>query len=245
MSNYTKYIEEILERCSNNYIKTSLEEPASSIEEPFLKEFGDDFTNFLKKSKKDNILISNFEYDISIEELEELEEHHDELDFVDIEKLNELEQRVIIILQYLNLNLYRQEEIKNLIVNSVLEKLSHEKLENALKERVEEVIKHLVEHEFIEMAKKKKDRRKLLVQRMLALATPFIDINLEEHEKHKVENINTFQKQNYIKYLIMECETNVLNKLDEELDINIEERRFLKNILLVFINKKYNTKQEA
>lgn len=241
MNSHEQYIEQILSRCNSAYLKKLLEDPALSVEEPFLKEFSEEFNNFMQKSKDNNLLISSFEYDTSIEELEELEEHK-ELNFVDIEKLNELEQRVITVLQYLNLDLYKEEKIKDLIITSVLERLTHEELEGPLKEKVEDVIKYLVEHEFEELAQKKRDRRKILIEKMLEYATPFIKKHLEEHEKFKVEQINSFQKENYIRYLLKESESEIFSKIKEELDINIEEYRFLKNILLIFTTKKYNAK---
>lgn len=241
MSSHERYIEQILARSDSAYLKKILEEPALSIEEPFLKEFTDEFTTFLQKSKDNSLLISSFEYDTSIEELEELEEHR-ELNFVDIEKLNELEKRVITILQYLNLDLYKEEKIKELIITSVLERLTHEELEGPLKKKVEDVIQYLVEHEFEELSKKKRDRRKILIEKMLEYATPFIERQLEEHEKFKVKEINSFQKENYIRYLLKESESGIFVKIKEELDINIEEYRFLKNILLIFTTKKYNAR---
>lgn len=243
MSNNEQYIEQILARSDSAYLKKLLEEPALSVEEPFLKEFSEEFTNFMQRSKDNHLLISSFEYDTTIEELEELEEHQ-ELDFVDIEKLNELEKRVITILQYLNLNLYKEERIKELIIDSVLEKLTHEELEGPLKKRVEDVILYLVEHEFEELSKKKRDRRKILIEKMLDYATPFIEEHLERHKKFKVKQINDFQKENYIRYLLKESEKEIFTKLKEEMDINIEEYRFLQNILHIFTTKRYNTRLE-
>lgn len=241
MSSHEKYIEQILARSESAYLKKLLEDPADTIEEPFLKEFSQEFTNFLQKSKDNSLLISSFEYDTSIEELEELEEHQ-ELDFVDIEKLNELEKRVITVLQYLNLDLYKEEKIKELIITSVLERLTHEELEGPLKQKVEDVIQYLVEHEFEELSKKKRDRRKILIEKMLDYATPFIEKSLDEHEKFKVKKVNSYQKENYIRYLLKESEVEIFEKIREELDINIEEYRFLKNILLIFTTKRYNAK---
>ena len=139
-----------------------LESKASDLEEPFIIEFKKIIENYGKKSKyfSGNISSDTSEDVLEVEDIEELD---DEDDFVDIDTLNEIEAVVIATLQYLNLELYDSHKIKEFITNITLTDFEKKGLSWNMKERIKNVIKNIVEHEFRELDNKKQFRKETLV----------------------------------------------------------------------------------
>ena len=193
MHNINKIKEIVLSCYKDISQKSKMEDFARYIDDPFLVEFSEDFENVLQAQK--DLFFKKEEQEPESDEFEELEEINDEIDqYVDIEKLTQIENKVIQILQYLNLEFYQEDRIKEIIIDSMLKNLSSAELTEIMREKVEDVIAYLVEHEFKELTLKKKERRKALIIKLMEKVDPVLKERLDKHFSTKVKEINNINK---------------------------------------------------
>ncbi|HBD96065.1 MAG: hypothetical protein A2015_16830 [Spirochaetes bacterium GWF1_31_7] len=214
-----------------------LESKASDLEEPFIIEFKKIIENYGKKSKyfSGNISSDTSEDVLEVEDIEELD---DEDDFVDIDTLNEIEAVVIATLQYLNLELYDSHKIKEFITNITLTDFEKKGLSWNMKERIKNVIKNIVEHEFRELDNKKQFRKETLVNISVKYYENVLNEMIEEHKEKSIGKITTFQKKIFKEYMYKTVIANHIEEFKKKNKLNYEEVRFVDNLIKKLIIKK-------
>ncbi len=215
-----------------------IQAPVEDIVEPYLNEFAVEIRDRDLENRKKK-------YEERIDEIELIEElDMDSIDrdlneeIFDIEILTNIEHNVIRFLQYLNLELYKSEDIKNFIAEYMLKEIDTDKLNDELEVRIKSVIKDIVDHEFDELSNKRKERKKDLVNESLTYFSNIIDSRIEERQSKVFDKITKFQNKVYKKYLIDVITDNELEVFKKKMKLNFEEYMFVKNLLRSLIEKK-------
>ena len=224
MKNLEQIKEIILSYYTELEERKHLEESASDLEDPFLEEFTRELNQYLRNSMKD-IQVEEaplHDPDEITAELEELPEEPAE-NMLDIETLTRVEEKVMHILQYLNLEFYNKDRIKEVIIKSMAESFDDIELSEEMKGKIEDVIKNLVDHEFGALSSKKKERRRDLIKQVLEQAAPFLNEQINYHHQNKFQAVNRLQERNFQRYISRECHNRILLPMKNEDEINFDE----------------------
>lgn len=224
--------------------RIDLDNLAKDIPDPGFVEFERDFDeNQREKIKtyyqqREEVVVEDIE---ELDDVEEFEEENDNMDGI-FELFSEIETDVVKLLQYLNLDFYKKADLLNFIIGMMRDKIRSEQLNEEFIDRITNMIKDLVGHEFEELSTKKKERRKELVTFMVDEFEPVIDKMIVEHEEKKINKKFTFfQEKNFKKYLYNEIINHKLDLAKKKMKMNFEEYTFTKKILRRYIDKKYRS----
>lgn len=256
MKSRDRFKELILNREKSTSLKKLLQKKSSDLGDPALEGYALEYAKYLAEQHKqiraaeageNDEFIEELEIEeldeLDDEELEEIEELEDDSPAtVDIDKLSEIERKIVTILQYLNLELYEQNQIKTFIMTNILSDLEYKNLNPMMKERVMNVIKELVNHEFRELSHKKKARRKSLIKDTMTIIEVFLNKKLEIHKKNRTPKTTKFQEDNFKKFVYEDIVRNKLSIIKKDKKINYDEFLFLKKVIKRYINSQY-TKQ--
>lgn len=211
-----------------------LESKASELEEPFVTDFKNEIKRYAMSHSgngKTNQVRTAAEIS-EVEDIEELEE-----DIVDIEVLDEIEGMVIRTLQYLNLELYDSDKIKDFITNIAFDNFEKQGLSWSMKDRIKNVIQNIVEHEFRELDNKRKFRRETLVNSANEFFSQAVNMLIEENRDKRKGKLTKFQKKNLQKFIYATIIANNIDEFKKRHKLNYEELKFVDHIFRLIIQK--------
>ncbi len=229
-----KYIEE-----PENYL-INPDDKAIETPDPGLMNLYKDIWNHSRQ----NIDTKNLHTEIDFEELDEAEEIAEAEEFeeekvVDIEQLLEVERRVVNILQYLNISLYNQQQLIDIIVSDMKNQLISKTIDNETLLRIDGIIRDLVEHEFKEYEFKKTMFRKALVQELYKSASEDLGKLFEQHKIHRSKRISTTNIANFLNFTYVSLVKKHAVNLKKKKNIGSSDYNYLKSTLKEIIRIKY------
>lgn len=199
---------------------------ASELEEPFVIQFKKAIIEYRRKRLANTIGDAD---QGDLEEIEELEEDFEPI--VDIEVLDEIEDMVIRTLQYLNLELYDFEKLKDFFVSMSLIEFKNRELSESMKERISFVVQGIVEHEFRELDNKRQFRKETLVNNAINEFSNKISEILQNQKNVTTKKLTNFQKKNLHKFIITTLSGEAIDEFKKKHKLSYEELRFVENIM--------------
>lgn len=214
-----------------------LQSPAIEQEEPFVSNFKKIIENY-RNSGYGSQHKENAEDDLlDVEDIEEI----DEEDTLDIDILNDIESVVIRTLQYLNLEFYSNEKIKEFIINITMDNLKNKSMSWNTKDRISNVIKNLVDHEFSELDNKRRFRKETLISTSMEYFDNILNDMIENHRTNSTGKLNDFQKKILKKFIYDSINDKYIDDFKRKNKLNYEELKFVDNLVKTMIVKKISS----
>jgi hypothetical protein len=121
--------------------KINLEKSCRYVENPVMEKFASEVLKHKTTLFNEKVISEEVVEEAETAELEEVVKAEDEDEVsVDISILEKIDHKVLTILHYLNLNYYKKHELKNLIVNDMLDSMQLMGINQQLIERIEKTI---------------------------------------------------------------------------------------------------------
>ncbi|MBP7553101.1 MAG: hypothetical protein KA885_06715 [Spirochaetes bacterium] len=221
-----------------------LEAPSFTVKDVNFQEFEEEIKLAFKQKKEESLKAIRNDNPEIIEELEEIEEIEEiKYDKLTIDILEKIEEKVLFIIRNINLSLF-QKDIINLnksIVEDMIKTFFGDDIDDKIKTKIEELVGNIVSHEFREYGRKIKEVKDKLLTDTISVINPVLEKSISEYVKNKTASATEWSMNNYIKYFSAMIDNNYLKVDKKEKKLNNEEYLYLKNLVEIFIVKKFKS----
>ncbi len=172
------------------------------------------------------------------EEILEVEEMIAE-EVIDIDALLKIEERVVNILQYLNVSLYDGGHLSEVIVEDMKREIIKQNYSEEFIDRIESIVRDLVQHEFKEYEFKKAEFRKSLVRELYKNLSDDLDKLFEQHRKHRSKRITAGNIANYLTFVYESIFRKHIVAIKNKKNIGASDFNYLKQAVKEILRVKY------
>jgi len=175
----------------NNTIKEKLKKRIlDKIPEEALDNLKKDIYQAIKNRSRENNFDELYNDNEIIEDLEDIEDDREEETYLDLNSIQSIDSKVLSILHYLNISLYKKTDLKKLIINDMIGHLVQIGIEeNEIEEILEKIPKKISNEKFINELKKIID-----YDMKLFFTNCYIILDYDKKNRYLAENLTKDDK---------------------------------------------------